>query len=63
MFHAEDSAPIPSPRHDEYMSMEWDRWGLQIFNSESAIAAESVIGRVGVVGALVSVSLDIPCMA
>jgi hypothetical protein len=44
------------------MSTEWDLCGLQIFNKESAIEAESVTERVGMVGALASVSLDIPTM-
>ena len=63
MFPAEDSAAMPSPRHDEYMSIECDMWGLQTFSSESAIEAESVTARPGVVGAVVSVSLDIPGIA
>ena len=63
MFPAEESAPMPSPRHDEYMSIECDMWGLQTFSSESAIDAESVTARPGVVGAVASVSFDIPGMA
>ena len=63
MFPAEDSAAMPSPRHDEYMSIECDMWGLQTFSSESAIAAESVTARPEVVGAVASVSFDIPGMA
>jgi hypothetical protein len=38
-------------------------WGLQTFNSESATDAESVTSRPGVVGAVASVSFDIPGMA
>ena len=63
MFPADDSAAMPSPRHDEYMSIECDMWGLQTFNSESATDAESVTARPGIVGAVASVSFDIPGMA
>jgi len=45
------------------MSIECDMWGLQTFNSESATDAESVTARAGVVGAVASVSFDIPGMA
>ena len=48
--------------HVEYTSIEWDSCGRQIFNRESAIDAESVVERVGVVGALESVSLDTWCV-
>ena len=59
MFPADDSDAMPSPRHVEYASIEWLTCGLQAVSSESAIAAESDTERVGVVGAVASVSLGI----
>jgi hypothetical protein len=62
MFPADESAAIPSPRQVEYASIEWLTCGLQTLSSESAIAAESETERVGVVGAVTSVSAGISLM-
>jgi D-arabinose 1-dehydrogenase-like Zn-dependent alcohol dehydrogenase len=62
MFPADERAAIPSPRQVEYASIEWLTCGLQTPSSESAIAAESETERVGVVGAVASVSAGISLM-
>jgi hypothetical protein len=62
MFPADESAAIPSPRQVAYASVEWLRCGLQALSSESAIAAESEAERVGVVGAVASVSAGMSLM-
>jgi hypothetical protein len=56
IFPADENDAIPSPRHVEYASIEWLTWGLHAARSESATAPESETGRLGFVGAVVSVS-------
>ena len=62
MFPADESDAIPSPRQVEYASIEWLTCGLQTVRSESAIAPESETGRLGVVGAVASVSPGMSCI-
>jgi hypothetical protein len=62
MFPADESAAIPSPKQVAYASIEWLMWALQAPTSESAIAAESEAERVGVVGAVASVSAGMSLM-
>jgi hypothetical protein len=63
IFPAEESDAIPSPMHVEYASIEWETWGWHNLNRESATSAESRAKRVGVVGAVASVSLGIALIA